>query len=92
MRAVTAARLRRRGGTAEAVAADSGGDSVGEREQIVEELTAVRFEAARRRGAELDGDRPWLPRSELDSVGVGHGRARGGMDELRGEVAQLRAR
>ena len=36
---------RRRGGTAEAVVADSRGDRVGEREQIVEELTAVRFEA-----------------------------------------------
>jgi hypothetical protein len=53
MRAVTAARSRRRDGTAEAVAADSGGDRVGEREQTVEELTAVRFEAEDGREREL---------------------------------------
>jgi len=37
--------------------ADSGGDRVGEREQIVEELTAVRFEAEDGRERELGVER-----------------------------------
>ena len=34
----------------------------------------------------------WMAFCRLDSVGVGHGRVRGGMEELRGEVARLWAR
>ena len=74
---------------------DSGGDRVGEREQIVEELTAVRFEAEDGRERELGVER----RSStglsmvaggrgLDSVRIGHGRARGWMEEVRGELAR----
>jgi len=69
VRAVTAARSRRRGGTAEAVAADSGGDRVGEREQIVEELTAVRFEAEDGRERELGVE----GRSSTEISNGGHG-------------------
>ena len=45
--------------------ADSGGEKVGEREEVVGELTVVRFEAEDGRereldvGAKLDGDRQW---------------------------------
>ena len=40
-------------------------------------------------GADGDGGRRFC---RLDSAGVGHGRARGGMEELRGEVKWLGAR
>ena len=43
-------------------------------------------------GAELDEGSNGGRRLGLTSAGVGHGRARGGMEELRGEVAQLGVR
>ena len=99
MRAVTAARSRRRGGTAEAVAADSGGDRVGERKQIMEELTAVRFEAEDGRERELgvegrssmaDGDGGGG--LDADLAGERLERPRDGAEEVDSKVTRLWAR
>ena len=53
-RARRAARSRRCGGQSAAMVADSGRERVGEREEVVGELTAVRFEAEDGRERELD--------------------------------------
>jgi hypothetical protein len=64
-RARRAARSRRHGGQSSAMVADSGRERVGEREEVIGELTVVRFEAEDGRereldvGAKLDGDRQW---------------------------------
>ena len=82
-----------------AAAADLGEERVGEREQVAGKLTGDSFCAKEGRKVVLDVGVAKLGATAMVATvwsstlaGVGHGRARGGMEELRGEVAQLRAR
>ena len=99
VRMVTAVRPRWHGGAAAAIAPESKGETGGEQEETVGDLTRGSFCAKEGRRKVIGGegrssattvmaDGVW----GLTSAGVGHGRVRGEMEELRGEVAQLRAR
>ena len=99
MRAAVAARPRRRGGTPAAAASDSSREEVGEDEGVARELTEGSIWAEKGRERELDGEGGARGRTAMAgdgggsiSAGVGHDRARGGVEWVRGEVEQLRVR
>ena len=99
MRSGGGARSRRRGGTAAAVVADSGGEKVGEREEVVVELTEDSFWAGMGRRWVVDGEGEAPGRTAMATVvwglisaGVGHDRAHGWSEWVRGELQWLEAR
>ena len=84
------AQPRRRDDIPTAAAPDSKGKEVGKIEEVAIELIVARFgvEDGRERaklGVELQW---WTAFCRLDSVGVGHCRVRGWMEEVRGELAR----
>jgi len=90
---------RRRGGDSTAAAADSGGEKLGEREEVAVELTEGSFWAGKCRRWELNEEGRSSTRTAMvaatetpDSAGKQLERARGGAEWLRGEVARLQAR
>ena len=99
MRGRRTARPQRRGSGSAAIAPESEGEMDGEQEEVAGNLTGGSFWAGKAGGGSSTERRSsgvelqwWTAFCKLDSVEVGHGRICGGMDELRGEVAQLRAR
>jgi hypothetical protein len=88
-----------RGGAAAAVVSDFGGEKDGEREQIVEELTADRFCAEETSERIVDEEGGAQQRTAmaavvcgLDSARIGRDRGRERVEWFRGEVARLWAR
>ena len=87
---------RWRGGDSTAAAADSGGEKLGEREEVAVELTEGSFWAGngRRWKLGIEGRSSGTTAMAGDglssiSAGFGHGRARGWSEWVDGEAAQL---
>ena len=90
---------RRRGGDSTAAAADSGGEKLGEREEVAVELTEGSFWAGNGRRWKLgvegrSSGKTAMAGNDLSSIsaGFGHGRARGWSEWVDGEAAQLGVR
>ena len=90
---------RWRGGDSTAVAADSGWEKLGEREEVAVELTEGSFWAGngRRWKLGIEGRSSGMTAMAGDglssiSAGFGHGRARGWSEWVDGEAAQLEVR
>ena len=96
MRAVVMVRPRRHGGAAAAAAPETRGKEVWEQDRVAGELTEVRFWAEGGRERELDGDgearrsgNGGRRSASRFRPALGLGRARGGAEWVRGEVARL---